>query len=312
MKGHTAEITDLKFLKECNLLYSSDTAGELRISDLVKEKVVVGIKTIDEISSFGILGNTIVIASQKTIKLFDLRNRIVINAPDSIMQVSNDDINCIDLNYNHELIGIAQDQGQVIILDWRNKLPKRLFLHSNVASCIAFRPNSNWQVLSGGFDSKAIISDFSRGSIMSEFSFDQGLEENSGGMQINAPFVTSCKFNESGKKVLVGRFNGDLQLFESIKGSKKKENWKSKMVHGHRWAINSVLFDKDWILSTGLDGNISLWDSNLERISNLENKGQKFNSMALLESNGSSFKVAVGGFSTENKGKIFIKTLEKL
>ena len=309
MKGHKAEITDLK--SNDGLLYSADISGELRVSDLTKEKVVLGIKMCNEISSFEIMGHSIIVASKASINLFDTRSKIVINKPDQTLTVANDDINQISLHRNKEFVSAVDDNGELIILDLRsNAVYKRLKLHQNVAQCVAFRPNRPWQVLSCSFDSKALLTDFSRGSILKQIEFES-LDQK---MQINSPFVSSCCFDDSGNKMVIGRYNGILQLAESAGGSKKKEKWNILDIDAHRWAINSIAFDsEDQIISTGLDGNITLWDRYLSsKVSNLEYSGQKFNAITILSSCSTMVTVAVGGCNPTKQGVITISSLEKL
>lgn len=72
------------------------------------------------------------------------------------------------VNDKGTILAAADDSGQIAILDLQSgKLVKMLTGgHSSIASTVAFREHSPWEVLSGGLDKQIIRWNFSSGKPM--------------------------------------------------------------------------------------------------------------------------------------------------
>jgi WD40 repeat protein len=187
---------------------------------------------------------------------------------------------------------------------------KKINRHGNIGSSLEFRSKRRWEIASGGYDSRVFLSDFSNALITNEFL--QGQEE----VGINAPFVTALKFKGDGDLLGIGRFNGIIQIQESKGGSRKKEKWEGREIRGHRYAVMDLDYYKDFMISTGLDGALNLWNLNYGDVpskrESVEFDGYKFNSLSVLKNGAldTDIKVAVGGFTLKEYSQIFIHNFQ--
>jgi len=87
--------------------------------------------------------------------------------------------------------------------------------HENIASSIAFRPvpTSSDDVVSGGFDCKAILWDHSVGRRKSHA--DLGGQGGASGLGINPPFVHTLAYSEGGKYLFCGTGDGSISVREA-------------------------------------------------------------------------------------------------
>ncbi|KAM3176534.1 hypothetical protein ACTXT7_006357 [Hymenolepis weldensis] len=101
-------------------------------------------------------------AHKGNIIAWDLRNSAM---PVFDLQVSEDEVNSIDVNIQDECIATADDLGSVSLISIANQKVVRVFKsHDNICSSVKFRPSWPNQLISAGLDCQLVIRDWKAGS----------------------------------------------------------------------------------------------------------------------------------------------------
>ena len=305
MSRHKREVVDIKSL-ECKLV--SADSKLIKIYDLEKQQNDHCLYHESfNISCIDFKKDSLIVGDGNALKIYDLR--VKFNTFPVMYLNIGDQVNKVSCYPSGDYIGCIGDEGCLHIIDARNTKElvvfKKINRHENIGSGLEFRSKRRWEIVSGGYDSSVFLSDFSNAQILQEFS--KGEEE----VGINAPFVTALKFKENGNTLGIGRFNGIIQIQESKGGTRKNEKWEGNEIRAHRYAVMDLDFYKDFMISTGLDGALSLWDlqGNVPtKRESVEFDGYKFNSLSVLKYGAldKTIKVAVGGFTLNQDSHIFI------
>ncbi|KAL3312202.1 WD repeat-containing protein 53 [Cichlidogyrus casuarinus] len=100
----------------------------------------------------------IYVAHGGSVASFDLRNS---SAPLFNHEISPEEINSLHLLESESRLAVGDDNGAVQILSADNgSLLRTLKKHDNICSVVHFRPNRNWQIISGGLDCRLVVSDW--------------------------------------------------------------------------------------------------------------------------------------------------------
>jgi WD40 repeat protein len=201
---------------------------------------------------------------------------------------------------SNELLYVASG-NTVSVFDLRTQKSFKQFRqkHSNIAQCISFRPKSGWELFSGSFDTKVYQWDFSRGSVLNEFSASVSETDK---MTMNPAFVYCLEISEDGKQVYSGRGDGSIQVLKSMGRKGKQEIWDASLLsvpEAHTWSVTSLALDDQYLVSGSLDKTIQLWhvkdDQKLCKIETMAT-GCKVNAIELFKTQDKTF-VAVAGYS---------------
>lgn len=106
--------------------------------------------------SFSHTCESIVYASHgEAISALDIRS---LKEPIELFHVNEDEINCISINETDSHLAAADDSGSIKIIDLASKQVTRcLQKHSNICSCVTFRPHWPQSLLSCGLDMQVCI-----------------------------------------------------------------------------------------------------------------------------------------------------------
>lgn len=174
-----------------------------------------------------------------------------------------DEISEISLNEKESYLAIADDTGHIKVINTTDgKLFKILRKHTNICSAVRFRPHRQWDLLTGGYDSKLIQWDFSKPRAYCQIDMQEiGVTpENLDSYVVSPPFIHSIGVSSSGNTVAVGTENALVQVFD---GSRRSLAFQ-KTLRYHTQGVCQVhlpSFTQDQcIVSGGNDGHICIWN----------------------------------------------------
>ncbi|EPS67361.1 hypothetical protein M569_07414, partial [Genlisea aurea] len=210
-----------------------------------------------------------------------------------------DEINQVVHHPKSSFIAAADDSGGVKIIDVHQKcLNKTLRAgHENICSSVQFIPWRPWEAITGGFDSKLVMWDFSRGRPNKFLNFGIGADS---GQVFNPPFLHALAVpdldiaDQVGKVCAVARGDGVVSIIDieaelaagKTEPSKiKRNNSKSTVktsppvdrrvtnldldysMGGHTSSVSSVAFSSfgekgKLVVSGGNDKSVKVWDWN--------------------------------------------------
>jgi WD40 repeat protein len=118
---------------------------------------------------------------------------------------------------NVHLLAVGDDDGTVTVVDSRTgEVSKRLTrVHSNVIGAVAFQPNSQSYLCSGGFDSLFCCWDFARGRPSGDI-VDFSKEQMQQQQMANPPFVHDLLYKDGGRKVVSALGDGSLRVLRYV------------------------------------------------------------------------------------------------
>ncbi|CAL8083717.1 unnamed protein product [Calicophoron daubneyi] len=97
-------------------------------------------------------------AHGRDIYVWDIRN---FHSSIAQWRVNEDEVNSLDILSSEGKLASADDSGAVKILDTSSgEIVRALKKHDNICSSAKFRPNRDWQLISGGLDCRMIVSDW--------------------------------------------------------------------------------------------------------------------------------------------------------
>lgn len=159
--------------------------------------------------------------------LFDLRMEAVVQREASrAINMTADSINHIAIHPKGTHIAAADDEGCITVLDltsYASETCRRRVLsrgHTNIAGCLAFKPNSLRELASGGFDCKVCFWDTSMGRPQGEHSFSQVFNTSTDGESlsraINPPFVHDVGYVAEGAALACVLGDGSVRKFSHL------------------------------------------------------------------------------------------------
>jgi WD40 repeat protein len=174
-----------------------------------------------------------------------------------------DDINEICVHSNGNFLAACDDTGAVKIFDLLRRAPfKTLRKHTNICSTVQFRPRCAWELCSGGLDYSLHYVDFSNGSTLQHFDFNEKAEPSAlcQTQIFNPPFVHSLRFSDGGEYLGVGLGNGTSIIYET-------QRRHLKQAHSSSFRLTPIsqfhflsLGETTYSLTAGDDGVIDIWD----------------------------------------------------
>jgi len=140
----------------------------------------------------------------------------------------------------------SKEEGFSLVKSLRQK-------HTNLCTCVKFRPNHPREVISGALDSSIVVWDFVRGKSLFSFVLHQ-----QGSQQVvNPPFVHSIDLSPNGKTLAAGLGDSTVALFDLDK------RHQISTLESHSASVVQVLFPlfepREHIISASNDTSILLW-----------------------------------------------------
>ena len=243
-------------------IVSGTEGGELGLWSLDGSGVQrIRLPVVDDVTSIccsRLNPDTIYAATGGTSHSFDLRN---FHDPVQSFQFNEEEINQIRLNEKENFLAACDDSGQVKVINLvEKKVYKTLRKHTNICATVAFRPSRQWDLYTGGYDSKLILWDFSRPRATCCIDMnDVGLAEHTGPHLVNPPFIHSLAVASSGQLLGCGTENGLVQVFRANKRTLEH----LQTLKEHTQGVSQVYFPdfaETTLVSGGNDGRIVIWD----------------------------------------------------
>ena len=144
----------------------------------------------------------------KKIYLFDTRN---VSRPVWEIEHSKDEINQITLNHKSSFLAAADDSGEIQIFELPSAKPFKTLSrrHTDICSCVQFRPQRPWEILSGGMDFNIFNWDFSSGRPQCQHNVQElicaGAEDKvENNYIVNPPYINSIHVAFDSKRFACG------------------------------------------------------------------------------------------------------------
>ncbi|XP_069755426.1 WD repeat-containing protein 53 [Narcine bancroftii] len=216
--------------------------------------------------SFSHTCESIVYASHaEAISALDIR---FLKEPIECFHVNDDEINCISINETSSHLAAADDSGSITIVDLASKQVTRcLQKHSNICSCVTFRPQRPQSLLSCGLDMQVMLWNLQKTHPvwtvnLQDLAQEQEDNQQKAGCQLfNPPLAHFATVASCGNVFACGAEDGKICLFR-ITGTRfelERGFW------GHSLGVSQVHFlnfisHPYWLISGGNDAKIQLWD----------------------------------------------------
>lgn len=211
---------------------------------------------------------------------FDLRNSSLIldSLSKEILQANDEEINAIHIHPGRRssFLAAPDDSGIVKIYDLeQQRVYKTLqYQHTNICTAAVFRPNSPWDLVSGGMDGYLLFWDFCRGRLKHKIDLHAGMHQleksevrstapsdTKSSQTYNPPLVYSIAFTSQGKTFAAGLGDGSIAIIDF------NARRILRRLRVHRAAVSQVLFansstdaDYPWLFSCGNDAQIHMCD----------------------------------------------------
>ena len=196
---------------------------------------------------------------------FDMRR---LDGPVHTFNYNEDEINQIALNEKETHLAACDDAGHVRVISTHDRrLFKTLCKHTNICSTVTFRPTRQWDLISGGLDSKLLQWDYSKAKNYCNINMEEiGVQEenNPDSYLVNPPFIHSVSVSSDGSLLACGTENALVQIFDS---SKRTLEYRKTLKY-HTQGVSQVHFltpegagaARELLLSAGNDGKIVVWE----------------------------------------------------
>jgi WD40 repeat protein len=235
-KGHKKQINclDINYHNE-NIIASGSDDKTIRIWDTRTNKTTkcianCGFKSSIESLNFNVKNDYNLFASSgQDIFSFDLRMEGLI-LKEYVQMIDNlTDNNEINVMVSHrkgQYIAIADDSGTATVVDISTgrieieSIKKQLSkVHKSIVSALAFRPNNNREIATGGFDCLSCSWDFSSGRALSTMNMtDNSLfsESNNASQVFNPPYIQALEYGCSGRVLIAALGDGSIRAIRPI------------------------------------------------------------------------------------------------
>ncbi|XP_051873378.1 WD repeat-containing protein 53 isoform X2 [Pristis pectinata] len=216
--------------------------------------------------SFSHKCESIVYASHgEAISALDIRS---LKEPIECFHVNEDEINCISINETDSHLAAADDSGSIKIIDLASKQVTRcLQKHSNICSCVTFRPQWPQSLLSCGLDMQVMLWNLQKTRPVWTVNLQDLAEEEEDNQQIagcqlfNPPLAHFTSVASCGNVFACGAEDGKIRLFR-VTGARFELE---RGFCGHSLGVSQVHFLNSishpyWLISGGNDAKVLLWD----------------------------------------------------
>lgn len=159
LRGHKAPVTSLDLSSDQQLLASAAEDRSVRVWDLRTHKAVHGCTgpfadAVNVVRFNRHNANSVLCCSERSLFELDLRQGMVIREATELMQMG-DDISSFDVHPKQAgIVAVADDSGVAKVVDVASRrVVKHLHhVHSNICSSVMFRPNAQWELITGAMD----------------------------------------------------------------------------------------------------------------------------------------------------------------
>ncbi|XP_059805775.1 WD repeat-containing protein 53 [Hypanus sabinus] len=209
--------------------------------------------------------NIVYASHREAISALDIRS---LKEPIECFRVNEDEINCISLNETDSYLAAADDSGSIKIIDLASKqVTRSLQKHSNICSCVTFRPQRPQSLLSCGLDMQVILWNLQKSQPLwtvnlQDLAQEEEKNEQIAGCQLfNPPLAHFTSVASCGNVFACGAEDGKIRLFRVTGARFELENG----FHGHSLGVSQVHFLNSvshpyWLISGGNDAKVLLWD----------------------------------------------------
>ncbi|XP_032887347.1 WD repeat-containing protein 53 isoform X2 [Amblyraja radiata] len=216
--------------------------------------------------SFSHTCESIVYASHgEAISALDIRS---LKEPIERFHVNEDEINCISINETDSHLAAADDSGSIKIIDLASKQVIRcLQKHSNICSCVTFRPHWPQSLLSCGLDMQVMLWNLQKirpvwtVNLQDLTQEEEDNQQTAGCQLFNPPLAHFTTVASCGNVFACGAEDGKIRLFRA-RGTRFEFE---RQLCGHNLGVSQVHFLNSlshpyWLISGGNDAKILLWD----------------------------------------------------
>lgn len=284
LKGHKNTINAIDVSKyEDKLVLTGSDDKTVRIFDARSNKAI---KCIANCFSEGVTAvafdksnsNVVYCAETTSLYAFDTRSERVMIA-EHVFKKENfaaDDISTIRAHANGRQLAVGDDSGIVSVVDLESmKVTSSLSrTHKSIVGTLAFRPNKERELATGGFDCISCIWDSGTGKAKQTYNFsDRNLSKFSGQF-FNPPFVQSVAFLDGGNALACGLGDGSIQVLDPDNGTIAALEQEA-----HNAMLNSIACCDNYFLTGGVDQKIHAWElttKNAEEVSSLTRAASQY------------------------------------
>uniref|UniRef100_V9L070 WD repeat-containing protein 53-like protein n=1 Tax=Callorhinchus milii TaxID=7868 RepID=V9L070_CALMI len=211
--------------------------------------------------------NTLYTSHGEAISILDIR---CLKEATECFKVNEDEINCLSVNETSSHLAAADDSGSIKIIDLANrKVSRTLRKHSNICSCVTFRPQRPHSLLSCGLDMQVMLWNLQKTrpvwtvnfqELTEEEEEEEEMQQQAGCQLFNPPLVHFTSVASCGNVFACGAEDGKIRIFRITGTRFELEHGFS----GHSLGTSQVHFlnlsHPYWLLSGGNDGKVALWD----------------------------------------------------
>lgn len=158
IRGHKDTVTSLD-VGHNHLLASASEDCSVRLWDLRTHRAVQGCTGVftDAVNSVRFNRhnpNSVLCCTDQSLYEIDLRQGMIIREAQEIIRME-DDVSSFDIHPKQSgIVAVADDAGVAKVVDISSKrVVKHLHhVHSNICSSVMFRPNAQWELITGAMD----------------------------------------------------------------------------------------------------------------------------------------------------------------
>ncbi|XP_072330867.1 WD repeat-containing protein 53 isoform X1 [Scyliorhinus torazame] len=217
--------------------------------------------------SFSQTCDSILYASHsEAVSVLDIR---ALKEPIECFHVNEDEINCLSINETGSHLAAADDSGSIKVIDLASKKVSRsLRRHSNICSCVTFRPQRPQSLLSCGLDMQVMLWNLQKTRPVWTVSLQdiaqeemEGMQQQAGCQLFNPPLAHFTTVANCGNIFACGAEDGRIRLFR-VTGTRFELEYGFR---GHSLGVSQVHFLNSlshpyWLISGGNDAKVMLWD----------------------------------------------------
>eukprot|EP01126_Amoeba_proteus_P036176 TRINITY_DN3676_c0_g3_i1.p1 TRINITY_DN3676_c0_g3~~TRINITY_DN3676_c0_g3_i1.p1 ORF type:complete len:375 (+),score=83.05 TRINITY_DN3676_c0_g3_i1:77-1201(+) len=267
LTGHTDTVLCLHRNHGSSCLFSGSEDRTVRVWDLRVGKSVklftpfesgvnsIRVSPVDE--------KMVYVSSGRKVFGFDLRDpKVIMKDSKVVYECNKDEINQIDIDPTGNYLATCDDACEVKIINISpdSSSPVKTFRkHDNIISTIAFLPQGEPEVFSGGMDSRIVQWKYKSGTHVHAYLPPQ--ETDQGPQVLNPPFIHHLELSPDGRHLAAAVGNGDVVLFNL------PFRRCSHVFHAHTCSVSQVSFAKfsrKHLISGGNDCQIILYSLNLD------------------------------------------------